>query len=299
MADRFSKPVREFLAYLRIECGLSPNTAAAYEADLKKLRGFLAPRGVGDPAHLDGTQLVAYLRRLRADGMAPASIARHLATMRAFGRFLVHYRYLEHDPAELLERPATWRRLPRTIHTRQIDKLLGALDPADRLYLRDLALLETMYATGCRAGEVASIGLDDLHEEIGVVKLTGKGRRQRIVPLGRPAWRALRAYVEDARPAQLREDRPTDRVFLSVRGRPLDRFGVFRMVKKYARRAGLHDVHPHTIRHTFATHLLGGGADLRVVQELLGHANIATTQIYTHVDSGRLRSVIERYHPRG
>lgn len=298
MADPFSQPVREFLTYLRVECGFAVNTSAAYGADLKRLRAYLQSRGFHAPAQLDGNLLIDHLRQLRAEGLSSATIARHLATLRSFSRFLVNTGHCEHDPAEMLERPVTWQRLPHAVHTRHIDRLLAALDPAERLHPRDLALLETMYATGCRAGEVGSIRVEDFHDDIGVVKLTGKGNRQRIVPMGRPAIRAVRQYIDHARPALLRDHRPTDRVFLSARGAPLDRFGVFHIIKKYARRAGIADLHPHTLRHTFATHLLGGGADLRVVQELLGHARVTTTEIYTHVDQTRLKAVIEKHHPR-
>jgi integrase/recombinase XerD len=298
MASRFSQPVREFLTYLRVECGLAENTLSAYGADLKRLRRSLASRGVADPAEIEGTHLVEHLRDLRHEGLDSTSIARHLATLRAFGRFLVHYNYREHDPAELLERPTAWRRLPRGLPVDHIEKLLEAPDPAERLYLRDRSLLELMYATGCRAGEVGLIRLEDWDETLGVVRITGKGARQRIVPVGRPAMRIVREYLTELRPELVREERPSDRLLLTERGTPMSRFTVFAVVKKHAARAGLSEVHPHKLRHTFATHLLSGGADLRVVQELLGHARITTTQVYTHVDQSRLKSVVERHHPR-
>ncbi|MBI1372946.1 MAG: site-specific tyrosine recombinase XerD [Phycisphaera sp.] len=299
MANLFSQPVRDFLAYLRVECGLSANTLASYELDLKRLVASLEARGVTDPASLNTEHLIQHLRDLRSDGMASSSVARHLATFRAFGRFLVFYRYAAKDPAELLERPATWRRLPRTMHSKQIDRLLEAPQPTDPLYLRDRAMVEMMYATGCRASEVGAMDLADFHDDLGVVKITGKGNKQRIVPIGKPAIAAVQDYLRDQRPALVNAEKPCGALFLTQRGTAVDRFVVWHVIKRLARRAGLKDVHPHTVRHTFATHLLGGGADLRVVQELLGHTHVTTTQIYTHVDQGRLKAVINQFHPRG
>ena len=166
------------------------------------------------------------------------------------------------------------------------------------MYLRDKALLELMYATGCRASEAGDLKMADLHNDLGVVKITGKGNRQRLVPIGRHAAEAIEQYLQELRPRLVKEARPTDRLLLSERGTPMNRFTVWHTVKKHAARAGLRDVHPHTIRHTFATHMLSGGADLRVVQELLGHARVTTTQIYTHVDQSRLRSIVKKHHPR-
>jgi len=298
MASSFSQPVRDFLAYLRVECGLSPNTLESYGHDLQSLQDFLLTQGVDNPAKVTGALLIDHLRQLRADGLASSSIARHLATLRAFGRFLVSFNFCEQNPAELLERPSMWKRLPQTMHTKQIDRLLESPRPSDRLYYRDKAILETMYATGCRASEIGTLTVSDFHHNVGVVKLTGKGNRQRIVPIGAPAIDAIREYLLELRPQLLREDRPTDALFLTQRGSAVDRFIIWAMIKKHANRAGLSGIHPHTLRHTFATHMLAGGADLRVVQELLGHARVTTTQIYTHVDQGRLRNVIKNHHPR-
>jgi integrase/recombinase XerD len=298
MADRLSQPVREFLTYLRVECGLSANTLISYESDITRLAQFLLTRSITSFSALTPQLIIDHLKSLRAQRLSGSSIARHLCAIRAFGRFLVHYRYLADDPTELLERPTTWQRVPHAVHLKHIEKLLAAPDPADKLYLRDIALLEFMYATGCRASEVGSVSLPDLHLDLGIVKLTGKGDKQRLVPVGRPAVTAIAAYLRDLRPALLRPDKPTDKLFLTERGRAMDRFIIYATIDKHATRAGLVGVHPHTLRHTFATHLLGGGADLRVVQELLGHANVTTTQIYTHVDQGRLKAIVTKYHPR-
>jgi integrase/recombinase XerD len=298
MANLFSQPVRDFLAYLRVECGLATNTLIAYETDLNQFVDHATAAGLSDLNKLTGLHLIEHLRALRLDGLASSSIARHLATLRAFGKFLANNGYITQDPAEMLERPTTWKILPHGIHTKQIGRLLESPNPKDKMYLRDLALLELMYATGCRASEAGAIHLNDMHPDIGIVKITGKGNRQRLVPVGRPAAKAIEQYLQDLRPKLLRPDAPNDHLLLTERGTPMDRFIVWHTVKKHAARAGLRDVHPHTIRHTFATHLLSGGADLRVVQELLGHARVTTTQIYTHVDQERLRSIMKQFHPR-
>lgn len=298
MADLFSQPVRDFVSFLRVECGLAANTLLAYQSDLAQLVAFVSDRGITGPAKLDSRALLDHLRKLRNGGMASSSIARHLATLRAFGKFLVHCNYCKINPAEMLERPATWRKLPHAVHTKHIEKLLQGPDPADPVYLRDVAMLELLYATGCRASEIASITLGDFHPDLAIVKITGKGNRQRIVPVGKPAVAALQRYMTDLRPKLLKSDRPTDRLFLSTHHRPMDRIGVYHVVKKAAKLAGIRGLHPHVLRHTFATHMLGGGADLRTVQEMLGHSRVTTTQIYTHVDQGRLKSIIESFHPR-
>lgn len=293
-----SSPLRDFLTHLRVECGLAPNTLAAYEDDLRQLLNHLLARNITSANQITGEHLIEHLRQLRADKKASSTVARHLAALRAFGKFLVHFRHTPTDPSELLERPVTWKRLPETMHLKHVEKLIAAPDPADRLYLRDVALLELMYATGCRASEIANIAVGDLLLDLQILKIIGKGNKQRIVPIGAPALRTVQHYQRELRPSLLRPDRPTDRLFLTARGTPMDRFIVFQTVRKHAKTAGIPRVHPHMFRHSFATHMLGGGADLRVVQELLGHSNIATTQIYTHVDQDRLRAVIRNHHPR-
>lgn len=299
MENRFDHLIVEFLSYLRIECGLAKNTIIAYETDLKRLEKDLSKQGVYDPSRLDMKILIGHLTQLRKDGLDSTSITRHLATFRVFGRFLWGRGICTKDPAELIERPKTWRRLPKTIHLPQIERLLQAPDPESPLYLRDVALIEMLYATGCRATEISDLDRNDMVPDMRIVKVTGKGGKQRVVPVGIPAWESLTQYLDELRAQLYRDDKPTDRVFLTCRGDPLNRITVWQIIKRHARRVGLGNVHPHTLRHSFATHLLTGGADLRVVQELLGHSKISTTEIYTHVDRSRLKSVVEQFHPRG
>ena len=215
--------------------------------------------------------------------------------------------HLDTNPTELVDRPSLWKKVPGVLSPRSIRALLSAPQPrpdddpdAPPLWLRDRAMLEVMYACGLRASETADLRVDDIHFTLAVVKATGKGRKQRLVPFGEPAEAAMRHYLEDCRPRLARPDgRDAGRMFLSRTGRPLERVAVWQIVKRCAAAAGLHNVHPHVLRHTFATHLLGGGADLRIVQELLGHADVTTTQIYTRVDQTRLKEVVRKFHPRG
>lgn len=304
----FHAHAQTFLTHLRVECGLAANTLDAYARDLRDLLNDLASHGVGSPAHVAPRDLVRHIAALRsARDLASSSIARHLATVRMFFRFLLSEGALDADPTEWLERPTQWKRLPGLLSASHIKALLEAPRPPDEplrpgtppLWVRDKAILELMYACGLRASEVGALGLTDLHTSLRVVTVTGKGNKQRLVPFGAPAADALGRYTTDCRPVLIRPDaRDRGRLFLSRTGRPVERVAVWQIVKRHADAAGLRHVHPHLLRHTFATHLLVGGADLRVVQELLGHSNIATTQIYTRVDQPRLRDIHRRFHPR-
>lgn len=252
--------------------------------------------------------------------MAASSVARHLATIKVYFRWLRAREMIDQNPADALDRPTRWKNLPGVMTPMQVKALLNAPKPIDPgaepksaqasaraisaqdrvLWLRDRALLELLYASGLRASEVAGVSKSDLIDTLGVVRVTGKGNKQRLVPMGEPAREAVRRYLTECRPVLRRAGGLDEgRLLLSRTGRPLERVAVWQIVTGHAKAAGLRDVHPHTLRHSFATHLLIGGADLRVVQELLGHADIATTQIYTHVDRSRLKSVHQKFHPRG
>lgn len=295
-----------FVAYLRIECGSSPNTIAAYARDLRDLLLFLASRRVKSIDGVTPRHLAEHLAALKTErNLSGTSVIRHLATIRVFFRFACENARLDPNPADTLDRPTRWKRLPHVLQPKSVRTLLAPADETPRtpaqaaLALRDDAILELLYAAGIRASEAAGLTLNDLHETLGVVRVVGKGNKPRLVPVGGPARAALDRYIRLARPALLRPDaRDKNRLFLSASGRPVDRVVLWQVVKRRAKAAGLPDTHPHTLRHSFATHLLMGGADLRVVQELLGHADIATTQIYTHVDKSRLKQVHRKHHPR-
>ncbi|MCZ6834665.1 MAG: tyrosine recombinase XerD [Planctomycetota bacterium] len=299
----FARPVRDFLAYLRIEAGLAPATLDAYRRDIDDLLKFIEPQGVEQIADVTPRHVVEHLRDLhRNRHLQPSSIARHLTTLRVFFRFHQANGKLEDNPARLLEPPTRWKRLPGVLSPRKMKILLGGPSPeSGRLWLRDKVMLELMYAAGLRATEVATLQVTDYNRTLGVLIVMGKGSKQRIVPVGKPAGNWTDEYLKTTRVELTRfeDGRDQGRLLLSNTGRPLERIAVWQIVRRCAKKAGLRDVHPHMLRHSFATHLLAGGADLRVVQELLGHADIATTQIYTHVDQTRLREVIRKHHPRG
>lgn len=296
--SRFEGPVREFLSYIRIECGFAPATLAAYGGDLRDIWVWMVENGKRSWQDLTPDAISEHLRWLEGKGHAVSTIARHVATVRVFCRYLSAHGHLEHDPAEQLSQPKTWNRLPTVLGQEQVEKLLAAPDPDSLLYLRDIALMEMLYAGGLRASEISDLTINGVHLDLGVIRVMGKGSKERIVPLGQPAIRALKRYTEGLRDDLIREASPTDRVFLSRTGQPITRVVVWQIVKRHAEKAGLSHVHPHTLRHSFATHMLAGGADLRVVQDLLGHSDISTTQMYTHVDRSRLKEVLNKFHPR-
>ena len=300
--SNFDQPVRDFLAYLKVEAGLSKATLSAYTSDLECMLSFLDESGVTTLRGIEPRLLADHVQQLhRERGLQPSSIARHLSTMRMFFRFLEASDLLDSNPTAPLITPTRWKRLPGVLSPNQMKSLLAAADETSgRLWRRDRAMLELMYAAGLRASEVAGLRLDGYDERIAVLRVLGKGERERLVPVGEPARVAVRQYLDELRPklARFDDERDQGALLLSNTGRPLERVAVWQIVRRLAVRAELPDVHPHMLRHSFATHMLSGGADLRVVQELLGHADIGTTQIYTHVDQSRLRDVMLTHHPR-
>ena len=287
--------VDAFLNYIRTECHLSANTLAAYGRDLRRFRDWLGGRPAADLTIRDLSDYVAWLH---SRGLAPASIARHIASLRTFFRYLQLEGLLKENLAELLGSQKLWERVPEVLTPGHIQRFLSAPTAGDAFWRRDRALLELMYATGCRASEVSDLKLRDVRLDEAHCVCQGKGNKQRVVPLGQPAIESIRGYLATERP-QLNARGDAEWLFLTRSGRRLRREAIWELVKKYALRSDIPiSTHPHTLRHSFATHLLAGGADLRQVQEMLGHSSIATTQIYTHVDASRLRKVHEKYHPR-
>lgn len=287
-----------FSHYLASECHLADNTVQAYRRDLRKFLEWLAGR---DMRSLTVQDLSDYIGWLHQQGLAPASLARHIVSLRIFLRFLQLEGVITSNQAELLNSPNIWERVPNVLTPQQVDVLLESPRPYDACYRRNRALLEFLYATGCRVSEVANLKLEDIHLAEKYCVCRGKGNKERVVPLGGRAISQFEAYLSEERPHLLRgATSQPPWAFLSYRGRRLRRERIWELVKFYALRAGLPtDISPHTLRHSFATHMLAGGADLRLVQELLGHASIATTQIYTHVDFSRLKAIHKRFHPRG
>ncbi len=288
--------LRRWIDYLSAERGLAPNTIEAYTRDLALLQRFLGDeRRVEDATRED---LLGALRSLRLQGHSARSIARWRAAVRGFFRFLTTEGLIREDSSARIDAPRTWRALPRVLGTAEVDALLAASDRATPRGSRDAAMLELLYATGLRVSELVGMRLRDLHADAGYVRCTGKGDKERVVPLGEEADAAVRAYLAAARPLLL-AGAASEYLFVGRRGRPLTRQGFWKILKGLGRRAGIGTaLSPHTIRHSFATHLLEHGADLRSVQMLLGHADISTTQIYTHVNGERLRRLYHQFHPR-
>ncbi len=289
----------DFLTYLRSECHLAENSVAAYGRDLKKFMDWLGRRKVNELSVGDLSQYVGHLREVA--NLAPPSVARNVVAVRTFYRYLQLQGLARENPAELLVTQKLWERVPHVLIPKQVDQLLAAPRPTDPFWQRDRALLEVLYATGCRASETCRLSLRDISFEEMHVRCEGKGGKQRIVPLGRRAIAAIQTYLNDVRPllASRALQGPPEHVFLTRTGRRIGREQLWRLVKRYVTRCGIDpDISPHSLRHSFATHLLAGGADLRQVQELLGHASIQTTQIYTHVDRSRLQKVHQQFHPR-
>ncbi len=301
-AGRLTELMLEFLGYLELERGLSRNTLEAYRSDLEQYGVYLRAREL-DPLSIKPAELAGFVSALAEGGdgrsaVAPATLQRKIACLRSFYRHLRREQLIEHDPASDLRAPRARARLPEVLSRDEVGRLLSQPRGQSPTAIRDRALLETMYACGLRASEAIGLELADLDLDAGVLRARGKGAKERLVPIGRKAIESLRAYLERARPrlVGIRDER---RVFVNQRGAGLSRQGLYKIVQRHATAAGLaHRMSPHTLRHTFATHLLAGGCDLRSLQEMLGHADIATTQIYTHLSADRLRDVYFDAHPR-
>jgi integrase/recombinase XerD len=297
-ADEAAARWREaFVRYLRSECHLAENTVQAYERDLRRFFAWLAGRRVQG---LTISELSGYPGWLTDSGLAPASIGRHIVSLKVFFRYLQLEGAISDNQAELLATQKLWQRVPTVLSAKEVDTLLAAPRPPRPWWRRDRAMLEMLYATGCRVSELSMLRMRDLHLAESYCQCHGKGDKQRIVPFGRRAAAAVTAYLEQERPKLARRaDSPVEFLLLSTRGARLRRERIWELIKLYARQAGCAaELSPHSLRHSFATHLLAGGADLRQVQEMLGHASIATTQIYTHVDHSRLKKVHNQFHPR-
>jgi len=293
--------VRAFLDYLQAECGLAANTRSAYRRDLMQFLSFLNDSACRELRGIEPGGIESFLRSQKQSGKAVTSICRALAAIRMFCRFCVLERIIDVDPSAAIEPPRKWSNLPETLSDARVRVLLDAPDPLqDGQALRDRALLWMLYATGMRAAEAVTLKRRDVLGELGVIRVIGKGGKERIVPVAQSAIERVKEYLAAGAAAQPgRASGADEPLFLSRTGKQLAREDVFRIVRKYVRRAGLREhVSPHTLRHCFATELLSGGADLRSVQEMLGHADIATTQIYTHVDASRLKSIHQKFHPR-
>ena len=291
--------LQRFADYIALEHGLSPRTLEAYGKDLDRFAEYADVKGVAAPLDITARTLREYVYHLKDLGLSPASIRRGVSALRTYYRFLLSEGHVTKDPSERLETPRGWRSLPEVLTVDEIETLLAAPSLDDPLVFRDRAMLELAYGAGLRVSEWIGLALRDVMLDELLVRVFGKGGKERLVPIGGKAVGAVAVYLRELRP-RLEKGRGRGVLFLNARGEPLTRMGAWKILKKYVDRAGIEKhVSPHTLRHSFATHLLEGGADLRAVQEMLGHVDISTTQIYTHVDREYLRSVHRKFHPRG
>jgi len=292
--------IDEFINYLSVERGLSQNTQTSYKRDLNKYISYLKSKGINSMQTTTRKQITDFIMSLKDGGLSANSISRNLAAIKSFHRFLVIERYIKDDVTSVMDSPKLWKKLPEVLNLEEVERLLSKPNLKDWLGIRDKAALELMYATGMRVSELVDLKLDNVNLDVGFIKCKGKGQKERIIPVGRKAITAIERYLNKIRPKLVKKKENVQHLFLTRLGRKMSRQTFWKIIKKYLKKAKIKkEVSPHTLRHSFATHLLERGADLRVVQELLGHANISTTQIYTHINKERLKSIHKKYHPRG
>ncbi len=293
------KLAEQFLNYLSVERGLARNTISSYQTDLKKFFSFLKEKGETLVDNVTREDIREFLMDLKNKKLSVNSIARNLVSIKSFFKYLVNERIIKDNITAVLESPKLWKKLPDTLSIKEVDKIILKANFKSKQGIRDRAILEVLYGTGMRVSEAVNLKLRDINFEVGFLKCKGKGQKERIVPFGGKAQTAIRQYLKKARPDFILKKRDMPEIFLSRLGRPISRVSIWKMIKTYTRKANIKkNITPHTLRHSFATHMLEGGADLRIVQELLGHADISTTQIYTHINKDRLKSIHHKYHPR-
>lgn len=290
--------IENFLSYLSVERGLSSNTILSYREDLNFYADFLSQRSVDSLTKSSKNDVVNFMMYQKDKGLAVNSIARRLAAIKVFYRFLVRERLLKSDPTSLIDSPKLWKKIPETLSLNEVEQLLRQPNIRDTQGIRDRAILETLYATGMRVSEAVNLKVDSVNLDIGFLRCIGKGNKERVIPLGNKAITSIKRYRSISRP-RLLKNKESPFLFVSRLGKKISRQSMWKLVKRYAREARIKKpMRPHILRHSFATHLLEGGADLRSVQEMLGHANISTTQIYTHINKERLKSIHRMFHPR-
>jgi integrase/recombinase XerD len=298
---KISNQLDLFFEFMKFEKGLSDNSLASYHNDLNRYAGFVEAHGMTGLNEVSRSEVRNYFKSLFDLGLKQSSIARNFSAVKNLHRFLVFRKMSEVDPTTNLDRPKPSKKLPVVLNKEEIDRLINAPDVNDKFGIRDRAIIETLYATGIRVSELVNLKKRDLIKSENVVRVFGKGSKERIVPIGEIALEWIERYDSSVRNILMRNKLSgSDSLFLNFRGGRISRISIWRMLQKYARAAGIKkQIHPHTLRHTFATHLLEGGADIRAVQEMLGHSDIGTTQIYLHLDRNYLKEVIDRFHPRG
>jgi len=290
--------IDSFLDYLTVERGLAKNTTIAYRRDLNIYLDFIIGRGRNALSQISKNDITDFMLFAKEKGISPVSISRRLAAIRMFHRFLARERVLKSDPTTLIDSPKLWKKVPDSLSLNEVDALIAQPDPRDFQGARDRAILETLYATGMRVSEATGLKAANVNLDIGFLRCIGKGNKERVIPLGKKAIHGIRRYLEFARPHFLK-NKTSDILFINRSGTKLSRQSVWKLIKQYAKEAKIKKpIKVHSLRHSFATHLLERGADLRSVQEMLGHSNISTTQVYTHIDKERLKNVHRMFHPR-
>ncbi len=290
--------IDSFLDYLSVERGLAKNTIIAYREDLNIYLNFMIKRGISALSKITKNDIIEFMLSEKDKGVSPTSISRRLAAIRMFHRFLARERVLKDDPTTLIDSPKLWKKVPDTLSLNEVEALISQPDPRFRQGARDKAILETLYATGMRVSESTDLKVNNVNLDIGFLRCIGKGNKERVIPLGKKAIHSINRYLEFSRPYFLK-GKTSEFLFVNRSGNKLSRQSIWKLIKQYAKEAKIRKViKVHTLRHSFATHLLERGADLRSVQEMLGHSNISTTQIYTHIDKERLKTIHKMFHPR-
>lgn len=291
--------LKDFIDYMRFEKGLAQNSIVSYERDLKGYLHYLKDESILSLNHVQRAHIIQFLGYLKENGKSPKTIARHVASIRAFHQFLLRDKAVDQDPSVHIEPPKLERTLPSILNLREIELLLETPKLNDQFGLRDKAMLELLYATGIRVSELIALDIDHVHVKMGFVRCTGRGRKERILPVGQKAIEAIQLYLEDGRPYLIGKNSQENALFLNHQGKRLTRQGFWKILKKLAAEAGIaKELTPHTLRHSFAAHLVENGADLKAVQEMLGHADISTTQMYAQVTKTKLNDVYRKFHPR-
>ena len=292
--------LKEYLAHIKLEKNLSPNTVTSYKNDIGTFISFLKDAGVNDPSNITSENIGSFFKMLKELGLSGSSSARYFSSLKGFLLYLVKNKYIIKNPIEKISAPKISKSLPGVLDINEIEKILSKPMVDNKLGLRDKAILELFYACGTRVSELINLKVNDLFFEDEIIRVFGKGSKERLIPIGSSAIKWVTDYLKRSRPLLMKKYKSENYLFLNSRGSKLSRMGVWKIIDRYVKEAGIEkEVHPHTLRHSFATHLLEGGADLRAVQEMLGHADISTTQIYTHIDRDYIKQIHKQYHPRG
>ena len=292
--------LKQYLAHLKLEKNLSINTVASYKNDINAFISFLKDFNIDDPSNVTSEHINGFFKALKELGLLGSSTARYFSSLKGFFLFLIKNKYIIKNPVEKLSAPKISKKLPGVLDINEVEAILSVPDVKEILGLRDKAILELFYACGTRVSELINVKVNDLFFDDEIIRVFGKGSKERLIPIGSSAIEWIGEYLKKSRPLLMKKLKSENILFLNSRGTKLSRMGIWKIIDRYVKEAGIKkDVHPHTFRHSFATHLLEGGADLRAVQEMLGHADISTTQIYTHIDRDYIKQVHKQYHPRG